>query len=266
MTQRDVARSRAGRSAPAEPADQVGHQHLGGAVDGQRAELRRRADARRAAPAPCGNRPRPCRRRCRRTRRPRPGPCSSTIARTRAPRSSRQSSHVVGLQRAVDPHQRPLDAIRMVVHLRQRPALGARVPVRQRVVRVAAHPDDLVALDVDEDPAHRRADPAEAPDRAHFRVAPHGRNDTDSSVSSCRATIDPPRSLAAARRALAVRTERSASSERAHRRSRADHRQLHGGTNVPPDAMCAAISRGCGPPACRGAWRGSSSPQLRRAR
>src|SRR5205085_9603748 len=68
-------------------------------------------------------------------------------------------------QLAVDAHHRAFDAVGMVVHRRQRPALRARVAVGLRVIRVAAHPDDFVARDFDQDAADRRADPAEALDR-----------------------------------------------------------------------------------------------------
>ena len=95
------------------------------------------------------------------------GPWASMTARTRDPRSSRHVSQVVSAEHAVDPHHRALDAVGVVVQLRQRAALRTRVAVRERVVVVAADPDDLVARHVDEDPAHRGADAAEAPDRAH---------------------------------------------------------------------------------------------------
>lgn len=71
------------------------------------------------------------------------------------------------LQLPVDPPHRPLDAVGVVVELGQRAALRAGVPVRQRVIVVAADPDDLVTLDVDHDTADRRADPAEAPHGPH---------------------------------------------------------------------------------------------------
>src|SRR5439155_4585236 len=72
------------------------------------------------------------------------------------------------LQHSVDAHHRLLDAIRVMVHLRKRPPLGAGVAVGQRVLRVAPHSHDLVAGDVHQDPADRRADPAEALDRPHL--------------------------------------------------------------------------------------------------
>ena len=68
------------------------------------------------------------------------------------------------LQPSVQPHQRPLDAVLVVVDLGQGPSLGAGVPLGEGVLLVAAHADNLVAHDVDHDPADRRADPAEAAD------------------------------------------------------------------------------------------------------
>ena len=70
---------------------------------------------------------------------------------------------------AVDPHLRAFQTVGMVVHLRQRAALRAGVAAGERVVLVAADADHLVPFDVDEDAAHRRADPAEATHRLHIR-------------------------------------------------------------------------------------------------
>ena len=147
------------------PADQVGHEDLGGAVDGQRAEPRGGADGAvqrlghavpgrvhahaaaeedadrgRAVAIDDGAQP------------------GAEVVQARLPRRRAEA--------AVDPHQRPFEPLGVVVHRRQRPSLGAGVAVREGVVAIAPDPDDPVALDVDEDPAHRGADPAEAPDGA----------------------------------------------------------------------------------------------------
>jgi hypothetical protein len=150
-------------------AHQLGHQDLRGPVDGQRAELRRRADG--------------------------------GVQRLRDPIADRVHAHAgtevdpdgfrsvlvdgvaqlgaevveAGLpgrvvQRAVDTHLRVLKPVRMVVDLRQGAALGAGVAVRERMLAVAVHRDDVVAVDLDEDPADRRADPAEASDCTHKRT------------------------------------------------------------------------------------------------
>jgi hypothetical protein len=54
-----------------------------------------------------------------------------------------------------------------MVHLGERSPLGTRVAVRQRMVLIAPDPHDLVARDVDEDPADRGADSAEAAQRPY---------------------------------------------------------------------------------------------------
>ena len=72
------------------------------------------------------------------------------------------------LQAAVDAHERLFESLGVVMHLRQGPSLRTRVAVRERVVLVSAHPNDLVAVDVDEDAADRGADPAEAPHGAQI--------------------------------------------------------------------------------------------------
>jgi len=63
------------------------------------------------------------------------------------------------LQRAVHPHLRAFQPVRMVVELWQRAALRAGVAVGERMLPVAMHRDHPVAVNVDEDAAHRRADP-----------------------------------------------------------------------------------------------------------
>ena len=55
----------------------------------------------------------------------------------------------------------------MVVHLWQRPSLRAGVTLREGVFAVAAHASDYVAVGLDDDAAHRGADPTEASDRLH---------------------------------------------------------------------------------------------------
>jgi hypothetical protein len=67
------------------------------------------------------------------------------------------------LQAAVGADQRALDPRRVVVQTWECSALRARVPARERVVVVAADAHDLVARDVDEDPADGGADATKAP-------------------------------------------------------------------------------------------------------
>jgi hypothetical protein len=143
-------------------AHQIGHQHLGGAVDGQRAEPRPCADRsvqRLAHPV---------------TRRVHADPAAEEDAdRVRAvlvddgaePDAEVVQARFPGrrLQEGTHSHQRTFHSVRVVMHLRERPSLRARVAVRQRVAPIAAHPHDPVTRHVDEDPAHGRADPAEAP-------------------------------------------------------------------------------------------------------
>ena len=151
-------------------ADEVGHQHLGGAVDGERAELGRRADRReqRLRHAVAG--------------RVHAVAAAEEHADRGRPVALDDLAHAVAevvearvpggvAELAVDPHHAGARAVGVVVHLRERAALRAGVAVRERVVLVAADAHDVVARHVDEDPAHRGADPAEAPDRAHVAVA-----------------------------------------------------------------------------------------------
>ena len=51
----------------------------------------------------------------------------------------------------------------MMMELAERPPLGARVALRDRVVAVALDADDAVSLMRDDDPAVGRAEAAEAP-------------------------------------------------------------------------------------------------------
>jgi hypothetical protein len=71
--------------------------------------------------------------------------------------------HVVGdgPERAVDAHLRAVEAVRVVVPLPRGPTLRAGVAARQRVVGVAPHADDAVALGRDDEAAHGRADATE---------------------------------------------------------------------------------------------------------
>jgi len=156
------------RVEPGETADLVGHEHLRGAVDGQGTETRWGAhrpvqrlggpvagrvhadaaaeeDANRLRTVAVDDGAQP----------------GAEVVEARVPRCR--------LQRVARPHQRMLEPVGVMVQLRQRPPLRTGVAVRERVVAVTAHTDDLVTRNVDEDPAHRRADPAEAPDGAHVR-------------------------------------------------------------------------------------------------
>ena len=139
-----------------EAADDLRDECLGGAVDRERAELRPCADglvqgfhhpvagrvhaqaaaevdADHVGSVPVDDRAQPC----------------TEIVEAGFPRH--------GGQLPVDPHHRLLDAIGVVMNGRQCPALGASVATREGMIGVAAHPRDLVALDVDDDPAHRSA-------------------------------------------------------------------------------------------------------------
>jgi hypothetical protein len=149
-------------------AHQFGDQHLGGAVDRQRAELRRRPDGgvQRLRDAIADG--------------------VHAHAGTEVDADGFGSVPVDGvvklcaevveagrpggvLQGAVDTHLRALEPVRMVVDLGQRATLRARVALRERMIAVAVHRLDVIAVDLDEDPADRRADPAEASDRRHGR-------------------------------------------------------------------------------------------------
>jgi hypothetical protein len=55
----------------------------------------------------------------------------------------------------------------VVMDLRQRATLRARIALRERVIAVAVYRCDFVGLDFDEDAADGRAYPAEAPDYGH---------------------------------------------------------------------------------------------------
>jgi len=74
------------------------------------------------------------------------------------------------LQPAVDPHPRSFQTVGVVVQLRQRPTLGAGVPLRERVVLVAVNAEHLISFDIDEDSADGRADTAEATHRLHTAI------------------------------------------------------------------------------------------------
>jgi hypothetical protein len=145
---------------------QLGHQDLGGAVDRQRTELRRRADrgVQRLRDAIADR--------------------IHADAGTEVDADGFGSGRVDGLaqlraeiveaglprgvlQPAVHPHLRAFQPVRVVVELWQRAALRAGVAVGERMPPVAVHRDHPVAVNVDEDAAHRRADPAEAADRWH---------------------------------------------------------------------------------------------------
>ena len=153
------------RREAGEPADEMGHERLGRPVDRQRAELGRAPDgaeerlhhpiaggvhaeaaaevhADRLRPVSIDDRAEPV----------------TEIVEAGLPR--RRS------QLPVHSSHRPLDPVRVVVHLRECPSLRAGVAVRQRMLLVAAHAHDPITGDVDDDPADGRADPAEAPYRA----------------------------------------------------------------------------------------------------
>jgi len=135
---------------------QLGHQHLGGAVDRQRTELRRRADRgmQRLRDAIADR--------------------IHADAGTEVDADGFGSGRVDGLaqlraeiveaglprgvlQPAVHPHLRAFQPVRVVVELWQRAALRAGVAVGERMPPVAVHRDHPVAVNVDEDAAHRRA-------------------------------------------------------------------------------------------------------------
>ena len=151
-----------------EATHQVGHQWFGRAVDGQWAELRRCADggvqclghpvagrvhadagaeedSHRLEPVPVDHRVQAC----------------GQIVQGGVPGGVPQ--------RIAGADLRVVEAVRVVVQLGQRPTLRAGVAGRHRMVAVAAYPDDPLALDVDQDAAHRLADSAEASDRPYLR-------------------------------------------------------------------------------------------------
>ncbi len=152
-----------------EAAHQVGHQWLGRAVDGQRAELRRGADRRvQCLGHPVAGRVHADPRAEEDRHRPRPVLADDRFQ----PSGQIVQDGVPGavLQNLVGADLRVLEAVRAVVQFGQRPALRAGVAGRHRMVAVAAYPDHPLALDVDQDAAHRLADPAEASDRPYLRL------------------------------------------------------------------------------------------------
>ena len=88
------------------------------------------------------------------------GPVASSVSPHALRRGRRASSSQRDLARPLD--HRMVEAPWVVVERRQRPTLRAGVAPRQRMVGVAAHPHDALALERHDDAAHRVADPAEA--------------------------------------------------------------------------------------------------------
>ena len=153
----------------AEPAHQIGDQGFGGAVDGHGAESRRGADGflqRLGAAVPggvhadSGSEEDPDRLR----------PVAVDDAAQRFGEIVEAVLPIGLAQLPLDPEQGVFEPVGVMVQLRQGPTLGAGVARREWMLPVAADLQDLIAVDLDEDPADRLADPAETLDRAHRRI------------------------------------------------------------------------------------------------
>jgi hypothetical protein len=158
------------RLQPGEAADQGSRHRLGRAVNGQRAEPGRGPDRvvqRLRHPVAGGVHTEPAAEEDANGGRAvavqdvaQPG---GEVVKAVLPGNRCQHPGIAGAWRRVLPQQRADEPPRVMVHGWQRAPLGTRVALGHWVVPVTAHPLDLVAVSVDEDPALRRADAAEAP-------------------------------------------------------------------------------------------------------
>ena len=177
---------------PAKATDLIGHDDLRGAVDGEGTEPRPCAERRvQRLGCPVAGRVHPDATAEEDTDRFRP------VAVDDGTEPGRQVVEALVPRRRMelvaDPHQGTFESLGVVVHPRQRSPFRAGVPVRERVVLIAAHAHDLVTRDVDEDAAHRGADPAEAPDGSYFGFGHrHGPAAHRRRAHAAECLVDPP--------------------------------------------------------------------------